>query len=319
MAEDISEPILAAPKNREYAFEPNPYLGKGGFGRVFKVRSTRSDTLHALKEVTLEGNAASRQGPQGSGVVHTSEMELQLMDCLQKTSSGSKFVHPNIIQLIDHWKDHEKNKLFIVVEYCADGDLSVGISEGKYKEHIAIITEQLVSALAFCESKRVLHLDIKPENVLLRSTPDGLIVKLADFGLSHYQGRRSQISSIVGGTQMFTAPEVISWGQKLISSKVDVWATGVSLNWVVYQRSPFTQNGEDMNLYQIMTSLKEDPDFLTIGAELLRDGRTRDAINRMVVVDVKNRLSPDELARTLGINQDTPYAQVSRERRESAW
>jgi serine/threonine protein kinase len=288
-------------QDRAKQYQIGQFLGKGGFASVYQVREKSTNTLYALKVVELNGKTGVRVGP--GGIVALDDIEVELMQCLQKTSSTQTgFSHPNIIQLKEHWKQDDGEKLCMVLEFCADGALIDGIDEGKYLPDINRLIEHLIGALDFCEHHKVLHLDIKPDNVLVRDSPDGNIFKLADFGLAHYRcTMASQLMSAVGGTAQFQAPETTG-KRKRITPKADVWATGVTLNWVVYKRFPFMNGTRPMGIVEIKEELDDDPDFLTIPQGLEAEGlspKAIDVINRMVVVDVDRRASPSELAELL--------------------
>ena len=79
----------------------------------------------------------------------------------------------------------EGDYMFIVMEYCPDGDLWESIAHDRYAEKNDLIRDvfsQILDSVAYCHSKRVFHRDIKPENILL--SDGGRKVLLADFGLA---------------------------------------------------------------------------------------------------------------------------------------
>lgn len=287
-------------QGRDSQYDLQEKLGDGGFASVYKVLHKDTNTVHALKVVELKGTAAGRAAP-GGAQVSNDDIEVELMQCLQKTNSAAGFNHPNIIALKESWKQSEGKTLCMVLEFCSAA-LSDGIENGQYLEDIDRILEHLCSALHYCESKHVLHLDIKPENVLVRSFSTGNIYKLADFGLSHYRDNMmASMLSAIGGTDQFKAPETIG-RKKIISSKADVWATGLSLHWVIYKRFAFIDGNRFMNIAEIRETLEEDPNFLTIPMGLNGvSKKTVDAINSMLVVQVDRRASPSDLAVSLGL------------------
>jgi len=277
-------------------YERGEFLGEGGFASVYQVRERRSNTVYALKVVQLSGNTnVARTGPGGN--VAQDDVEIELINCLQKTCKArTGFAHPNIIELREHWKQDGDTVLCMVMEYCATGSLRDGIEKGRYLPDINRLIEHIVGALHFCEIHNVLHLDIKPDNVLVRDFPDGNVYKLADFGLAHYRNTlASSILSAVGGTDQFKAPETVG-RRKRITAKADVWATGLTLHWVVYKRFAFMNGPCFMNLADIIEELREEPDILTVPADVDIPAEARAAINRMVVVDMDRRASPSELA-----------------------
>jgi serine/threonine protein kinase len=292
--------VLEQSRAKRYALQDS--LGSGAFASVFKVMDRDTNTVYALKVVKLTGSAGVRVAPGGLEVP-AEDIEVKLMECLQKTSSTTGFCHPNIIELKEHWKQDDDKTLCMMLEFCGS-PLSDGINEGKYQYDIDRILGHLSSALYFCEERHVLHLDIKPENVLVRESSQGNNYKLADFGLSHFRDNlMSSMMSAVGGTDQFKAPETTG-RKKLFSSKADVWATGLTLHWVIYKRFAFWELGRFLNIVEIRELLQDDPDYLTIPPSFVvasMSPSTRDAINLMLAVNVESRASPSELARLLGL------------------
>lgn len=101
--------------------------------------------------------------------------------------------HTNIIRFIDYWE--EKDYMYLVTEYAYGGELFNHIrKKHKYNENDAkMIVKQVVSALAYLHSNNVVHLDLKAENLLLKTVPFFYdsesgeyqpCVKIADFGTS---------------------------------------------------------------------------------------------------------------------------------------
>ncbi len=101
--------------------------------------------------------------------------------------------------------------------------------------------------------------------------------------------------SAAGGTEQFKAPEATG-RRKHFSSKADV----VNLpDWVIYRHFAFWERGRFLKIIETRELLEDDPDYLTIPPAGVASGstRTRDAINRILVVPVESRASPSQLAR----------------------
>jgi serine/threonine protein kinase len=91
--------------------------------------------------------------------------------------------------------------IFIVLDFCADGDLFVAITEEKHRFHrnnarILHAFVQLLDAVAYCHNNNVFHCDLRPENILC----EGGNIRLADFGLSTESGLCSDFG--LGGPYM---------------------------------------------------------------------------------------------------------------------
>jgi serine/threonine protein kinase len=152
-------------------------LGEGGYGEVFETFRPRfhfsGDYIPiCTKKIDLSAeDIITHQRKKQKAI-----KEAQLL---------KSFYHPNIVKYLD---DYQKGKsFFIVMEFVKGGNLRKFIE--KYKNDEKIIPEdllififsQLISALHYCFDQKIIHGDIKSENILIT---DSNIVKLADFGIS---------------------------------------------------------------------------------------------------------------------------------------
>ena len=157
--------------------------------------------------------------------------------------------------------------------------------------------------LVFCSMFHILTFFCfaRLDNVLLKidhSTESLVAAKLADFGLSHVVDGRSQIYSAVGGTNGYKAPEVLEDSRRA-THKADVWACGITLRYVWYQRHPFMEDGLFMNDVRIFNKLRDTPGYLKISEKLMPDAALRAAVDSMLVLDAGQRASASVLAKEL--------------------
>lgn len=95
--------------------------------------------------------------------------------------------HPNIIKFIDAIRS--ENYLYLVMEFCKDGNLDGLISKNNLSENeILYYFRFIIDAFRYLLSKNILHRDVKPENILLHNN----VVKLADFGFSRVVNKEDQ-------------------------------------------------------------------------------------------------------------------------------
>jgi [calcium/calmodulin-dependent protein kinase] kinase len=120
-----------------------------------------------------------------------------------------------------------------MLEYCSGGTLSDRIKRGQLygAKDFRDIAIQLLEALAHCHSKRIAHLDIKPENIFF--TADGR-VRLADFGCS-----KQCANQFVGGSLPFMAPEVLCRIDGLDPFRADIWSLGICFYYMVAGKLPW--------------------------------------------------------------------------------
>ncbi|XP_059368496.1 serine/threonine-protein kinase pdik1l-B-like [Carassius carassius] len=137
--------------------------------------------------------------------------------------------------------------LWLVMEYCEGGDLSQYIlSRPPDAECNYAVVQQLGSAIAFLHRHGIVHRDIKPDNVLVRLTKTGLVMKVADFGLSKMvdnptDGVQSRLAlSSTCGSEFYMAPEV--WAGRSYTAQADIFSLGV-LFWAVLERITFLEDG----------------------------------------------------------------------------
>lgn len=103
-------------------------------------------------------------------------------------------------------------------------------------EHVPSIIRQTFLALQYLHARKIIHRDVKPDNLFLRRGP---VVKLGDFGLS---GFTTDGKSRPRGSMNYLAPEVLEG--HLYSYEADVWSVGVILHQLLECRDPFrTKDG----------------------------------------------------------------------------
>jgi serine/threonine protein kinase len=199
-------------------------LNHGSFGLVFKAEDVTTGQPVALKCI-LKSSAATSVA--SSFAVDEKSEELAIHRHI-----GS---HPNIVNLVDSFET--ENHVYLVIEYCPNGDLYEAIRVGHgpgQTENIRDALLQLIDSVLFMHSKGVYHRDIKPENILLSS--DGSI-KLGDFGLA----TREEVSfESAVGSDRYMAPEQMDPTDAGYSPRqVDAWAIGICLLNILFSRNPF--------------------------------------------------------------------------------
>lgn len=191
-------------------------LGQGAFATVVKAIDLKTKQFYAIKII-------SRKEMNNSSTIEYVERELRLISCLD---------HPNIIKIFDII--YEEDKICIVMEYLAGGDLNsvltMGVSFNLNKK--LQIASALVDALCYLHKNGIAHRDIKPANVLF---DENLNPKLIDFGLAI---EKANNSSTMCGTVVFMAPEVIK-SNNYDGFKSDIWSLGVTLHLLASNQYPF--------------------------------------------------------------------------------
>jgi negative regulator of the PHO system len=204
-------------------------LGEGTYATVYRARHLPSGLIVALKEIRLN--------PE-EGAPSTAIREISLMKELK---------HPNIVQLID--VIHTDKALTLVFEIC-EVDLKNYLDQKRnILSPVAIksFMRDLFEGLAYCHSQKVLHRDLKPQNLLL--TKDGTL-KLADFGLARAFGIPVHTYSNEVVTLWYRPPDVLL-GSTNYSTSIDIWSAGCILAELYTGRPLFPGKNNDDQLLMI--------------------------------------------------------------------
>lgn len=173
---------------------------------MFKGRNRQTGEFVALKEIHLDSE---------EGTPSTAIREISLMKELK---------HENIVNL--HDVIHTENKLMLVFEYM-DKDLKKYMDSRGERGMLDPITiksfmHQLLKGIAFCHENRVLHRDLKPQNLLINNKGQ---LKLADFGLARAFGIPVNTFSNEVVTLWYRAPDVLL-GSRTYNTSIDIWSAG---------------------------------------------------------------------------------------------
>ncbi|KAF4554259.1 Negative regulator of the PHO system [Elsinoe fawcettii] len=193
-------------KRHPSSFQQLEKLGEGTYATVFKGRNRQTGEFVALKEIHLDSE---------EGTPSTAIREISLMKELK---------HENVVNL--HDVIHTENKLMLVFEYM-DKDLKKYMdSRGERGQldpaTIKSFMHQLLKGIAFCHENRVLHRDLKPQNLLINNKGQ---LKLADFGLARAFGIPVNTFSNEVVTLWYRAPDVLL-GSRTYNTSIDIWSAG---------------------------------------------------------------------------------------------
>lgn len=170
------------------------------------------------------------------------------MKNLNKESNiQSRLRHPNIIRLLHYFETIIE--IYLVTE-CADTDLNkyMRLDSRLNEDKAQQLTWDLMSALYYLHSNRILHRDIKPANILLNA--DGTGARLCDFGLARRMTIQTYLLMSAKGTPLYMAPEVISGPYDY---KADFWSIGCVVYEMLVGKPPFSAN----NIIDFAKVLKE--------------------------------------------------------------
>ena len=167
-------------------YEKVRVLGLGGTGIVYELLHKANERKFAMKEMEIKNKAQMQMALQ--------EAEM-LKDIMEKIS------HPNIIHIEKVFQ--VGSKFYLVFPLCQGGELYEHIiRRGRFTEtDAALLTRDLVSGIKSLHDEDILHLDIKPENILFDKKGDDAVIKITDFGLSRVLIGGGNCSSENGGAR----------------------------------------------------------------------------------------------------------------------
>ncbi|KAJ9149561.1 Pkinase-domain-containing protein [Coniochaeta hoffmannii] len=282
-------------KRHPSSFQQLEKLGEGTYATVFKGRNRQTGELVALKEIHLDSE---------EGTPSTAIREISLMKELK---------HENIVGL--HDVIHTENKLMLVFEYM-DGDLKRYMDtqgeRGALKPPVVkSFMYQLLQGINFCHKNRVLHRDLKPQNLLINSK---MQLKIGDFGLARAFGIPVNTFSNEVVTLWYRAPDVLL-GSRSYNTSIDIWSAGCIMAEMFTGRPLFpgtTNEDQLVRIFRIMgtptertwpgiTSLPEyKASFQMYATQDLRqilqmiDHSGIDLLQRMLQLRPESRISAEE-------------------------
>ena len=241
-------------------------LGRGGFGSVFKGMLPDGTKI-----------AVKRLDKMGPG----------MREFLAEVETIGSIHHFNLVRLIGFCA--EKSKRLLVYEYMSNGSLDNWIFYGSQgpcldwqtrKKIILDIAKGLAYLHEDCR-QTIVHLDIKPQNILL---DENFNAKVSDFGLSKLIDKdESQVLITMRGTTGYLAPE---WRESRITVKVDIYSFGIVLLEIVTGRRNFdrTRAESSSHILGLLQKKGEEERLLDIVEILDEDMNNREEVERMIKI-----------------------------------
>lgn len=233
-------------QGHSYAYEIERVLGQGSFGITYRARLCLSGELGelasnvtvAVKEFFMK-DINGREGTSVTSGSNTGVYSDYKAKFKREAVNLSRMKHPGIVKVLEAFEAN--NTFYYAMEYIEGGSLDSYIGEwGGLPEREALdCLERIGSALAFMHDNRMLHLDLKPLNVMRRA--DGQPV-LIDFGLSKQYGSDGQPESsttIGGGTPGYAPLEQANYHEgRDFPVTLDVYALGATLYKMLTGQTP---------------------------------------------------------------------------------
>lgn len=222
-------------------------LGQGGFGTVYRTRDQQ-----------LGIDVAVKIPYRGADADLSREVAAEL-----QAAAGLR--HPAIVQVLDAGVSRD-GRPFLVMEYAPEGSMTRLMKAPPPWSELLALLLQVLDGLGYAHASRLIHRDVKMDNVLLARGADGrLHAKLADFGLAKVMQRRGgyESSRLGAGTIMFMPPEQFDRDTSSIHPGADLYAFGVMLYMLVAGHPPWRAENE-LNL--MFSKVTGKPELLQIRA-----------------------------------------------------
>lgn len=267
-------------------YELSSELGRGKFGVVYKSKEKSTGVRLAAKFIQI----------QKKGDRRNIEREVHMMNVLQ---------HSKIAQL---YAAYEFDRTFcVMMELVEGGELFDRVLDEKFiltERACSIFMRQICDAVAYIHGNNIIHLDMKPENILCL-TEAGNRIKIIDFGLAREYDPDNKLQ-VLFGTPEFVAPEVVNF--EAISFATDMWSVGVIAYVLVSGLSPFAGEDDIQTMGNITIGRYDflDEAFDEVSEEAI------DFITRCLVKDQKERLTAEDALKHKWIKRKPQYYPTNR-------
>ena len=206
-------------------------IGSGNMGVVFKAQDLRLGRLVALKFLS-------------PGLSFEAEAKERFA---HEATAASALDHPNICT-IHEISESELGQVFIAMAYYDGETLEEKLKRGSLPlAEVRDLAIQTASGLAKLHSEGIVHLDIKPANLLI--TNEGK-VKIIDFGLAKLGGSRTAAGGTIAGTPLYMSPEQIVGRE--IDHRTEIWSLGVVLYEMIAGKLPFEESRFEAIVYAVL-------------------------------------------------------------------
>ena len=259
--------------NPKKHYIPVKLLGQGSFGSVYEAEHIIFKNKVAMK------------------IINKSDNDVDEKEILNEIDILKKLSHPNIVKIFEFYIT--KAHYYIVTEYCKDGELFSYIKNKYSERQLAVLFYQIFSGLWYLHDHKILHRDIKLENIMIsgkekdQSTGEELFwIKIIDFGTAKIFEKNKKEKDVVGSSY-YIAPEVL---KQNYNEKCDTWSVGIILYMALVGKAPFDGKDDDEIIHKIAKANYNNKD-----SKLLNHSpEVRDLLSKLLEKDINKRFSAKE-------------------------
>ena len=259
--------------NPKKHYIPVKLLGQGSFGSVYEAEHIIFKNKVAMK------------------IINKSDNDVDEKEILNEIDILKKLSHPNIVKIFEFYIT--KAHYYIVTEYCKDGELFSYIKNKYSERQLAVLFYQIFSGLWYLHDHKILHRDIKLENIMIsgkekdQSTGEELFwIKIIDFGTAKIFEKNKKEKDVVGSSY-YIAPEVL---KQNYNEKCDTWSVGIILYMALVGKAPFDGKDDDEIIHKIAKANYNNKDSKLLN----HSSEVRDLLSKLLEKDINKRFSAKE-------------------------
>ena len=249
-------------------------LGSGSYGSVYQAKNLIMDNIVAIKMIEkVQENMVD-------------DLEIKNEVNILKSLS-----HPNIVKIYEFFDT--VIYYYIVTEYCKKGELFSYITNVYNERQLAVLFYQVFSGLCYLHEKKILHRDLKLENLMISEVEKDIVtgeeyfwIKIIDFGTAKIFHKNKTEKTVIGSSY-YIAPEVL---RKKYNEKCDTWSVGVILYMTLAGCAPFDGDNDQEIIKSIKIGKynKNDERFVKHSPEV------KDLLSKLLEKNIDKRLSAKE-------------------------
>ncbi len=239
---DVTEMRPGDQVGQSKVFDIVERIGEGGMGKIYRAYESSMDRYVALKVLKVDVPEAARERFRREAVI------------------AANFSHPNLPRVLDRGEVPSRGIEWLTMEYLRGRDLGLIIDLGRRITLPLVIDifSQTLDALDYIHTRRIVHCDVKPDNIFVTRDPYDrriVVVKLIDFGVSRSLDEPPPQRII--GDPRYMAPEQTIVGQPP-DTRTDLYALGITLFEALSGKHPFP-GADEMTAHQMLERQRKEP------------------------------------------------------------